>query len=336
MADEFSIINKREIEGYSKELKQLLVADFRGLEQTDQNEILTHYDQSKREQFPETLSISELWTLEQLIIKKLPDKTLLRRTWIFREKFRSQLGDGIYKKYYENLPKSLTDESLKDTSIASPDYDMLREDMANIARQLQWLLYYKIRRNQSINGRKKFVIISMLLLVIFGTLPFSNLNLKFPSLYSSENEIAIKFLLIIMYSGITGTAISLLQRIEKASNVAPHFTDSALDANDISRNISNWYILSLLASGAVFALLVYFISIAGIFNVVDFLPKLEPGSSTKYLDFNMIFKHLIIMPDNPKDFAKLLIACFLSGFAERLIPDMLDSLIKKGESKSQK
>jgi hypothetical protein len=335
MADEFSIINKREIEGYSKELKQLLVADFRGLEQTDQNEILTHYEQSKREQFPETLSICELWTLEQLIIKKLPDKTLLRRTWIFREKFKSQLGEDIYKKYNENLPKSLTDESVKDNSTAT-DYDMLREDIANIARQIQRLAYYKIKRNQSINGRKKFVIISMIILVIIGILPFSNLTLKFPSFYTSENETAIKFLLIIMYSGITGTAISLLQRIEKASNVAPHFTDSALEANDISLNMSNWYVMSLLASGAVFALMVYFIAIAGIFNIVDFLPKLEPGSNTKYVDFKQIFKHLVIMPDNPKDFAKLLIACFLSGFAERLIPDMLDSLIKKGESKSPK
>ena len=111
MTDEYSILNKREIERYSKELKQLLVADFLGLEQTDQDEILSHYDQSKHEQFPESLSLSELWTLEQLIIKKLPDKTLLRSTWIFREKFKIQLGDGIYKKYYENLPKSLTDES---------------------------------------------------------------------------------------------------------------------------------------------------------------------------------------------------------------------------------
>jgi hypothetical protein len=335
MTDEYSILNKREIERYSKELKQLLVADFLGLEQTDQDEILSHYDQSKHEQFPESLSLSELWTLEQLIIKKLPDKTLIRSTWIFREKFKIQLGDGIYKKYYENLPKSLTDESLKDAS-AVPDYDMLREDMANIARQMQRLAYFKIRRNQSINGRKKFVIISMIILVIIGILPFSNLNLNFPSVYNSENETAIKFLLIIMYSGITGTAISLLQRIEKASNVAPHFTDSALDANDIALNMSNWYVMSLLASGAIFALLVYFISIAGIFNVVDFLPKLEPGSNTKYTDVNKIFKQLVIMPDSPKDFAKLLIACFLSGFAERLIPDMLDSLIKKGESKSPK
>lgn len=335
MTDEFSITNKREIERYSKELKQLLLADFRGLEQTDQNEILTHFEQSKREQFPEPLSLSELWTLEQLIIKKLPDKTLLRSTWIFREKFKSQLGDGIYNKYYENLPKSLTDESLKDTSVA-PDYDMLREDIAHIARQMQRLAYYKIRRNQSINGRKKFVIISMIILVIIGTLPFSNLSQYFPSLYNSENETAIKFLLIIMYSGITGTAISLLQRIEKASNIAPHFTDSALDAHDISLNMSNWYVLSLLASGAIFALLVYFIAIAGVFNIVDLLPELEPGSNTKYTDANKIFKQVVIMPDNPKDFAKLLIACFLSGFAERLIPDMLDSLIKKGESKSQK
>jgi hypothetical protein len=335
MSDVFSILNKREIEGYCKELKQLLVADFRGLEQADQDQLLSHYEQSKREQFPDSLSISELWTLEQLIIKKLSVKTLLRRTWIFREKFKSQLGDSIYNNYYENLPKNLTDESLRDDSSAI-DYDLLREDVANIARQIQRLSYFKIKRNQSINGRKKFVIFSMLLLIIFGTLPFSNLTINFASFYNPENEKPVKFLLIIMYAGITGTAISLLQRIEKASNVAPNFTDSALEANDISLNMSNWYVLSLLATGAIFALLVYLIAVAGIFNIFDFLPKLESGSNVKLDGSNTALKQLIIVPDNSRDFAKLLIACFLSGFAERLIPDMLDSLIKKGESVSKK
>jgi hypothetical protein len=45
-------------------------------------------------------------------------------------------------------------------------------------------------------------------------------------------------------------------------------------------------------------------------------------------------QQLVISPDNRIDLAKLLLACFLSGFGERLVPDILDSLIKKTEISS--
>jgi hypothetical protein len=147
---------------------------------------------------------------------------------------------------------------------------------------------------------------------------------------SEDGKAGAKYLLVILVAGICGTAISLLQRIEKASNISTHITDSIHEAVDIKLNMSDGYIISLILCGAVFALLVHFIAVSEIVNFLGFLPKLEnKGAIT--VDKNFI--KLISPPDNPTAFSKLQIACFLAGFAERLVPDVLDSLIKKTETK---
>ena len=151
---------------------------------------------------------------------------------------------------------------------------------------------------------------------------------------SEDGKAGAKYLLLILFSGICGTtAISLLQRIEKASNISTHITDSIHEAVDIKLNMSDGYIISLILCGAVFALLVHFIAVSEIINFLGFLPKLETKAG---IGPDKIFIGLISPPDNPTAFAKLLIACFLAGFAERLVPDVLDSLIKKTDSKPPK
>lgn len=44
---------------------------------------------------------------------------------------------------------------------------------------------------------------------------------------------------------------------------------------------------------------------------------------------------LKIRPESVQDFGKLLIWCFLAGYSERLVPNILDSLERRGASKDQ-
>ncbi len=90
--------------------------------------------------------------------------------------------------------------------------------------------------------------------------------------------------------------------------------------------MSDRYIRSLIISGAVFALLIHFISISEIVNFMGFLPKFETQAVVSPKD---IFIKLILPPSNLNSFAKLLIVCFLAGFAERLVPDVWIALLKK-------
>lgn len=325
--------NKKEYERkqYTDELILVFKADFLALGQKEKQDVLDSFGCNSIEKLLENISIPDLWTLELLLLKKLSNTELLRRAWVIREKFRFQMGDDVYKKYTDNLPEVIKDDGLRNPSnLKDDEYNLLRDDIVNITRQMQRLGYYRIKRNESISERKRYIIKFTVMLTLYGVL-FTILILLngFFGLFSEEQSIiSAKFFLLIIYSGIAGTAISLLQRIEKASNIPPHITDSIHEASDVILNMSDAYITSLVVSGAFFALIVHFISIAEIVNVLDFLPKLSTNPNTPA---KQAFIQLISPPAIPKDFAKLLIACFLSGFAERLIPDTLDSLIKKTE-----
>lgn len=151
-------------------------------------------------------------------------------------------------------------------------------------------------------------------------------SVLFIKIDTQEGRDGTKFLLLIIGTGVLGSAISLLQRIEKAANIAPAFTDSVHDAQQISLSMSNMYIASLLLSGAVFALLVDVITTSQLINIFNISASRD--NVTPCRDVSVLLK-LILPSDNIADVAKLLLFCFLSGFAERLVPDILDDLTKK-------
>jgi hypothetical protein len=323
-------IRNKNINSYIDGQKNSLEADFLLLDKNSQNTILENFKVSDINELLSHINIPRLWSLELSILYHLSAHELARRVWIIREKFKSQCGEEMYRHYHDNLPPAIQESSLmSDTPLDGNPLQLLRDDTVSIARQLQRLAYIRIRRAESINERKRFVIQSTLLIMLITLSIFCLLNLDSQLLINSqEGKDGAKFLLFIISSGITGTAISMLQRIEKAANVPPVITDSIHDTMQITLSMSNWYITSLLVSGAVFALLVNFITVAHLVNVLDILPDV---ANPKMPPDTPLLQQLFYPPSNRVDMAKLMLACFLSGFAERLIPDILDNLVKKAD-----
>ena len=327
--------NDKDIKRYTDGQKNYLEADFLLLDKTAQTVILEHFNTPDINTFLSIATIPQLWTLELLILDQMTANELTRRVWIIREKFKSQCGEDVFQRYYNGLPPSIQDTALmQDAPLETAQMQLLRDDIVSIARQLQRLGYIRIRRSESINERKRYVIKCTLLIIMLGILGFSLLKTDLIPIDTEDGKNGAKFILLIIGSGITGTAISMLQRIEKASNTPPAITDSIHDATQITLSMSNWYITSLLVSGAIFALLVHFISVAQLVNVLDILPT-PSASDLESTDGISSLMQLMLPPNNKKDVAKLLLACFLSGFAERLVPDILDSLVKKTEKISK-
>lgn len=318
---------KRYIEGQ----KAPLEADFLLLDLEAQQEILSNFHVSDIKELLERVTIPQLWALELAILYRLAPSELQRRVWIVREKFQLKCGTDTYRHYYDSLPSSLQEKALsQDSPLTEHQTILLRDDTVSIARQLQRLAYIRISRSESINERKRFIIQATLFIMFLGFVIFQILDSSFNMLISSdEGKTGAKFLLLLVGSGMTGSAVSMLQRIEKASHAPPLITDSIHDTMQITLNMSNWYITSLLVSGAIFALLIHFISIAQLVNVLDFLPNTAKQDIS---DSIPVLKQLLILPANRVDLAKLLLACFLSGFGERLVPDILDSLIKRAKT----
>lgn len=308
--------------------KNSLEADFLLLSKEAQAIILKNFEVSDIKELLSTVNVPGLWTLELSILYHLSPNELRRRVWIVREKFKSLCGENIYSNYHNNLPAGLQEEALKsDSPLEEHQTELLRDDTVAIARQLQRLAFIRIRRSESINERKRFVIQSTLLMMILGFVVFCLLDSRIDIIVSSDSgKNGAKFLLLVIGSGITGAAISMLQRIEKAANIPPAITDSLHDTMQITLSMSNWYITSLLVCGAVFALLIHFISVAHLVNVLDILPDV---SSLDIPKDTSILQQMLLPPGNRTDMAKLMLACFISGFAERLVPDILDTLVKK-------
>ena len=340
-------------------LSATINADLRCLSKTDREEVLNQVGISIDGNFDQDLkveSFSSIWSIELLIISKLKRADLVARLWAIRQKFRSQVGEDVYRYYVSSLADELTEEKIKlliarefevsapitaadkQSSTSSIDgiklEEAIRGDIINITRQTQRLSYYKLLRLESIY-KVKGTILSVLFTVL--VLMASSLFLLFDNTFSigKENPEHYSLAMLTIFSGMIGACLSLLQRTEKASGAPSSFTDSVLDAMDIKLSMSIWYVLSLIISGAIFATILYLLAVSGTFNLGGLLPTLVLQQDSSLCQKPSGIDALFGCIKFDKTNSLMLVWAFMAGFAERLVPDTLDALVEKSrKSKS--
>jgi uncharacterized membrane protein len=309
---------------YSEEVRKAIEADFLLLDNERKKAFIAAYNLDANKPDFTAATLPQIWSMDIFVLKSLSKEELSRRMWIIREKFRLQAGDAVYNIYVANLPEAIADSALKQ-GIADEAYSLLKEDAVNITRQMQRMNYYRMQRNLAINEKKEVPIILFFVLLIAGIVIFSLTN----HTASGQNW---QLILLTVYFGMIGAVVSLLQRLEQASNAATNFTDSAINSTDIGHGMSNSYMISLVVSGAVFSVLVYLLSRSQLVNVLDLLPKPDPNAECNASASQNFIGKFLCAPYDSAQTAKLLILCFISGFAERFVPDVLDSLIRRAKT----
>jgi hypothetical protein len=86
----------------------------------------------------------------------------------------------------------------------------------------------------------------------------------------------------------------------------------------------------LLVSGVVFSMLVYAIFASEILGKTALFPSFVQCKDIQLPCASGIRQFFYgIRPESPQDIAKIVVWSFISGFAERFVPDVLDRLVKK-------
>lgn len=309
---------------YTDEVKKAIEADFLLLDNVHRLAFLATYSLDPNKTDFTTATLPQLWSMEIFMLKCLSLEELSRRMWIIREKFRLQAGDSVYASYLNTLPDTITESSLKH-GVNPESYQLLKDDAVNIIRQMQRMNYYRMQRNMAINQKKEIPIIIFFFLLIAGIVIFSLTN------HTLTGQ-SWQLILLTVYFGMIGAVVSLLQRLEQASNASTNFTDSAIGSTDIGHGMSNSYMISLVVSGAVFSVLVYLLSRSQLINILDLLPKPDVNAECNLSESENFIGKFLCAPYDSAQTAKLLILCFISGFAERFVPDVLDGLIRRAKT----
>jgi hypothetical protein len=325
----------------------------------------------------EELTWDDVYTFDLEILELLSDEDLVRKAYDMRSKYRSIAGARDYDAYIASKPPDLTTmqiESIKKTeekvSVAS---EVLRTDIRYLLGQ--FYLHYSLMplreglRDELTRRARKWTLI---FLGIFSVLIILSqiMGLFLPGgsgLVDSTVEIVTSTVGVVIFAGIMGGCVSMLQRIQSAPNEG----DSLYNLAALSHG---WKGISLSPLyGAIFAMLLYVLFTAGIlkgavFPEVETLrvtsaqsatsspsPTQAPSVPTAYTQSSATANLSPVQPPSPtppqmsapaprslpfsdtapvdgKAYALLVIWSFIAGFAERLVPDTLNRLVTKNQS----
>jgi hypothetical protein len=248
-----------------------------------------------------SLSWNDLFSLELLISSLLPRERLLREVWRLRSRYRDVVGLSQYEAYLASKPPDLTPEVTNDNDFRA-DIEYLLTEI-----YLRYLTNpYNEKLRNIISSRVTILILAGILIVVLISVFFNKMAL---------NSLGPATLLLVLFIGAMGGLLSMQQRYQSISRDGD-------PVDNISILKQGWSRLFMPAiSGSIFAALLYMIIIGGLIQG-DLFPKLRiPAVDTNYHSLLNAIRNS--SPEGVNDYAKLVVWSFLSGFAERFVPDVI-------------
>lgn len=298
------------------------------------------------------LAWDDVYSFDLELLDHLSDEDLVRKAYDMRSKYRSIAGVRDYDSYIASKPPDLTTlqlEGVKRDEQALVATEVLRADIRYLLGQ--FYLYYSLMplreqlRDELTRRARKWTLI---FLGVFGL--FLILNLIFISqLFKTLGGVVYSTVGVVVFAGIMGGCVSMLQRIQSAPNEG----DALYNLAALSHG---WKGISLSPLyGSIFAMLLYVLFIAGILQGAVF-PQIAPppapttppaataaantappsttppesAATTATDPYKLPFSGTA--PVDAKSYALLIIWSFIAGFAERLVPDTLNRLVSKNQS----
>ena len=209
------------------------------------------------------------------------------------------------------------ERSAHDPALATED--QLRADLLRLLDAFHWKYTFGPIRERALNSVTRWILFVLGIFFLIAALAV---------LYDYRNwgrtSETVSLIPLVVLAGATGASISLQNRLQRV----PTTGDSIIHLFALKQGRTSLLLMPI--TGAIFALLAYLLFISG-YVQGDLFPKIRyTGKPQEQLAYHSFGSFLYEMsPVDPVNFAKLMLFCFLAGFAERLIPDVLDRVVEK-------
>lgn len=315
------------------------------------------------------LTWDDVYTFDLEILDLLTEEDLVRKAYDMRSKYRSIAGARDYDAYIASKPPDLTTLQIESINKAEDKVSVATEVLRADIRYLlgQFYLHYSLMplreglRDELTRRARKWTLI---LMSIFSVILISGQILLW-NYATTLGRVVSSTVGVVVFAGIMGGCVSMLQRIQSAPNEG----DALYNLAALSHG---WKGISLSPLyGAIFAMLLYVLFTAGILQGAVFpkivplnaaaspspTPSPQPTAATTTSSANDNVSSINTPspvpapsptpalsttpqslpfsntgPEDGKAYALVVIWSFIAGFAERLVPDTLNRLVTKNQS----
>jgi len=293
---------------YGKVYLNHLVGEFESLKGEARNDCVCQQGQQivDRAKSGENITWGDIYVLERIVLVMLPDIEVHQRLWCLEMRYRDAVGDSTA---YENFLR------VDASDLGRESIPHARARLDNLIREL-YRLYTVTACREHLRkelSRRATVFAVVLLGLIIGLI-FITIN-RHPELSTFA---------IVYAAGALGGTVSFERKLQSL----PSRGESLGDLVELDSR-SGVYFSPII--GGVFAIVLYVLFASGLITGSAF-PKLVESSGTP-VSFLVFFADM--RPVGIQEWGKLLIWCFIAGFAERFVPDTLDRLIARSDEKKK-
>ena len=264
----------------------------------------------------------DLCSAEIAILELLKGEDLRCRALMLRERYRDIVDDHKYKSYDDSLPNNIKDLSKIN---AKECEEVLRADLENLLLKIYWN-YESTSQSTRLRYNAKWWV-ALFLLLITGSV-FIKIGIDW-------NEVAAEYrgqfpiALIVAILGACGACLSFLRRLSQL----PSNIESLGGIIELRRSYVDVFVA--MVSGALFAILLYILFASNLPHEL-FSTNLVP----KFKDFDqadnpstLVWFISNLKLEDRKAMAIMFIWAFIAGFAEQLVPDVINRIIKLSQLK---
>lgn len=263
----------------------------------------------ERESRRRVQNFAAMLNIEMLALRFYETEQLRRKAWVIRERFALLSGEAVYQKYLASNPPDP----------AGAPREVLEADLENLLDQMRATYVLSAAREKSVRWLKAVLATLTLVSVLIAGGGYA---------YEAGRAGGGSLVLLIAVFGMLGALMSITRRLQSLISVGALNQDPVMALTGLNYGLVG--VIVALMSGAVFAILLYAVMLSGLLGEGGgMLPKFVESSGLGNARVTLTYLMFDVNPERYADFAKVIVWSFVAGFAERLVPDVLDRMVRR-------